>query len=114
MECTWDDDAMYGHGVRRKNSNITRSCWYVWQGVECDFVDNGGVFITKGWVVACDPHETILDDQLVEDHVELCILYYSIIVLTMMTIWKWPLVQTILNGYPFIEHLIAFNEIHIY
>ncbi len=30
-----------------------------------------------------------------------------------MTIWKWSLVQTILDGYPFIEHLISFNETHI-
>jgi hypothetical protein len=31
----------------------------------------------------------------------------------MMTIWKWPLAQTILDGYPFIKHFIAFNETHI-
>jgi hypothetical protein len=30
-----------------------------------------------------------------------------------MTFWKWPLVQTILNGYTFIKHLISFNETHI-
>jgi hypothetical protein len=30
-----------------------------------------------------------------------------------MTFWKWPLVQTILNGYTFINHLISFNETHI-
>jgi hypothetical protein len=32
---------------------------------------------------------------------------------TMMTIWKWPLVQIIPNGYPFIQNLISFNETHI-
>jgi len=31
----------------------------------------------------------------------------------MMTIWKWLLVQNILNGYPLKEHLIVFNEPHI-
>jgi hypothetical protein len=30
-----------------------------------------------------------------------------------MTIWKWSLAQTILDGYPLIEHLIAFIETHI-
>jgi hypothetical protein len=35
------------------------------------------------------------------------------IVSTMMTIWKWSLVQTILDGYPLIKHLISFNETHI-
>jgi hypothetical protein len=29
------------------------------------------------------------------------------------TIWKWPLAQTILDGYPLIDHLITFNETHI-
>ncbi len=31
----------------------------------------------------------------------------------MMTIWKWLLVQIILDGYPLIEHLISYNETHI-
>jgi len=30
-----------------------------------------------------------------------------------LTICKWPLAQTILDGYPFIKHFIAFHEIHI-
>jgi hypothetical protein len=46
---------MYGHGVRRTNSNIAGRCWFEWQGVECDLVDDGAVFIAKGWVVTCDP-----------------------------------------------------------
>jgi hypothetical protein len=55
----------------------------------------------------------LLDDWLGEDHVGLCILYYPMIMLAMMTIWKWPLAQKKFNGYPFIEHLISFNETHI-
>ncbi len=35
------------------------------------------------------------------------------IVSTMMTTWKWSLVKIILDGYPLIEHLVAFNETHI-
>jgi hypothetical protein len=64
-------------------------------------------------VVACDPHEAVLDDRLGEDHVGLCILYCPAIVSIVMTIWKWPLAQKILDGYPFIKHLITFNETHI-
>jgi hypothetical protein len=64
-------------------------------------------------VVACDPHEAIFDDRLGEDHVGLCILYFLAIMSTMMTIWKWLLVQTILDGHPLKEHLMAFNETHI-
>jgi hypothetical protein len=30
-----------------------------------------------------------------------------------MIIWKWLLAQTILDGYPLKENLIAFNETHI-
>jgi len=81
--------------------------------VECDLVDDAGVFFAKGHVVACDPQETILDDRLGKDHVGLCILYCPTIVPTMMTIWKWPLAQTIFDGYPLIKHLISFNETHI-
>jgi hypothetical protein len=76
-------------------------------------VDDARVFLTKGCVVACDPHEAILNDWFKEDHVGLCILYCPTTVLAMMTIWKWPLAQTILDGYTFIEHLISFNETHI-
>ncbi len=47
------------------------------------------------------------------DHVRLCILYCLMIVSIVMTIWKWLLAQIILDGYPFIEHLISFNETHI-
>ncbi len=50
------------------------------EGVECDLVDNGGVFFVKDWVVACDLQEVILNDQLEEDHVGLCILYYLVTV----------------------------------
>jgi hypothetical protein len=31
----------------------------------------------------------------------------------MMTIWKWPLFQTIFHGYLVREHLLMYNESHI-
>jgi len=55
-------------------------------------VDDVRVFLAKGCVVTCDPHEAVLDDQLGEGHVLLCILYYLAIVSVTMTIWTWPLV----------------------
>jgi hypothetical protein len=76
-------------------------------------VDNVGVFLAKGHVVACDPYESILDDWLGKDHVGLCILYCPTTMSKLMTIWKWSVAQTILDGYPFIKHLISFNETHI-
>jgi hypothetical protein len=63
-------------------------------------VDDAGVFLAKGCVVTCDPQEVVLDDWLGEDHVGLYIFYCLSIMSTMMTIWKWPLTWTILNGYP--------------
>jgi hypothetical protein len=104
---------LLGHGVRGRNSNILGRCRFEWQGIECDIVDNVGEFLAKGHVVACDPQESILDDWLGKDHVGLCILYCPTTMSELMTIWKWSLAQTILDGYPFIEHLISFNEIHI-
>jgi hypothetical protein len=52
------------------NSNITRRHQSEWWRAKCDLVDNGGVFIAKGWAVACDP-------WLGEDHVGFCFLYLS-------------------------------------
>ncbi len=108
-----NDDIIYGNGVKGKKSNIVGRCRFEWQGAKCDLVVNGGVFIVKGRMVACDPHEAIIDDRFGEDHVGLCILYYLATILVVMTIWKWPLAQTILNGYSLKEHFIAFNETYI-
>ncbi len=60
-----NSDEVYGHGVRGTNSNIIGKCQFKWRGVECDPLDDGGVFITKGWVVACDPQEVILDHKII-------------------------------------------------
>ena len=108
-----NDDIVHGHGVKGSNSNIVGRCQFEWRGTKCNLIDDVGVFFAKGHVVTCDPQEVVLDDRLGEDHVGLCILYCPMIVLAMMTIWKWPLAQTILDGYTFIEHLISFNETHI-
>ncbi len=82
------DDAKYGDGLTERNSNVVRKQRFEWRGIKCDILGDNGVFIRKGWVVACDPHETILDNQLGEDHVGLYILYCLGIVSTMMTIWR--------------------------
>jgi hypothetical protein len=86
---------------------------FEWRGAKCDIVDDGGVFIKEGWVVAYDPHEIVLDNQLGEAHVGLCILYCLEIVSTLMTIWRWSLAQTIIDMYALRKHLITFNETHI-
>jgi len=39
---------MHGHGVKRINSNIVGRHQFKWRRANCDFVDNGRDFITKG------------------------------------------------------------------
>jgi hypothetical protein len=48
--------------VKKRNSNVVGRQRFEWQGAKCDLVVNNGVFIIKGWVVACDPQEVIFDD----------------------------------------------------
>jgi hypothetical protein len=48
--------------VRGKKSNVVRRQRFEWRGAECDLVDDGGVFIAKGRVVACDPQEVVFYD----------------------------------------------------
>jgi hypothetical protein len=58
--------------------------------------------------------EVILDDILGEDHVGLTILYYPQNISGVMTIWKWPLIQTIINGNSLHALLCSYdkNSIH--
>ncbi len=41
--------------MKGTNSNIAGRCQSEWQGAEYDLVNDGGVFIVKGQVVACSP-----------------------------------------------------------
>jgi hypothetical protein len=67
----------------------------VWQGVECELVDDVGLFIASGHVIASDPKEAVLDNQLGEDHVGVSILYCPNYISTVITIgsvhWHKPL-----------------------
>jgi hypothetical protein len=69
-------------------------------------VDDVGLFIVSGHVIACDPREAVLDNKLGEDHVGVSILYCLNNVLEVMTTWKWPLAQTIMDGYS-LKQLLA-------
>jgi hypothetical protein len=64
-------------------------------------------------VIACDPREVIFDNQLGEDHVGVSILYCLTNVSTIMTIWKLPLVQKIVDGYSLKQLLISYDENNI-
>jgi hypothetical protein len=71
------------------------------------------MFITSGHVIACDPREAILDNQLSEDHVGVSILYYLNNISIVMMIWKWLLVQTILDRYSLKQLFVFYDENNI-
>jgi len=54
--------------------------------VECELVDDVGLFVTSGHVIACDLREAILDNQFGEDHVSVSILYCPNNISAVMTI----------------------------
>lgn len=66
-----------------------------------------GLFIASGHVIACDPRGAILDNKLGEDHLGVSILYCPNNVLKVMTTWKWPLTQTIMDGYSLRQFLVS-------
>ncbi len=47
---------------KRRNSCIPSKGRFVWWGAECELVDDVGLFIAGGHVIACDPREVILDN----------------------------------------------------
>jgi hypothetical protein len=81
-------DERYAEDRGVGNLNITRRCRSQWRGVECDLLDDDGIFIAKRQVIAFNPMKVVFDDRIGEDHVGLCIFYCFGIVSTIMTIWK--------------------------
>ncbi len=76
-------------------------------------MEDVGFFVTNGHVVTCDPRDAIFYNELGEDHVKVSILYYSNNISAIMTIWKWLLAQTIVDGYSLKQLLLSYNECNI-
>ncbi len=96
-----------------RNSRIPLKGRFAQQGAKHELVDDVGLFIASGHVIACDPRETIVDNLLGEDHVKMSILYCLNNILAVMTIWKWPLAQTIVDGYSLKQLLVFYDENNI-
>jgi hypothetical protein len=47
---------------KRRKSCISSKGKFVWQGVECELVDDVGLFVTSDRVITCDPREAIIDN----------------------------------------------------
>jgi hypothetical protein len=67
----------------------------------------------KGCVMACNSKEAILDEILGDDHVSLTIFYYPKDISMIMTIWKWLLSQTTMEGFSLKELLLSYDESYI-
>ncbi len=76
-------------------------------------MDDVVLFVGSGCVIACDPREVVLDNKLGEDHVEMSILYCPNNISVVMTIWKWPLAQTIVDGYSLRQIFVSYDECNI-
>ncbi len=75
-------------GNERRNSHILAKGRYSQHSVECDLLDDGGIFIANGHVITYDAKEVVLNNQLNEDHVGVSIFYCPSNVSMVMTIWK--------------------------
>jgi len=84
-----------------------------WHGKEYDLLDDEGVFLMKGCVTVSDPRESILDDILGHDHDGLTIFYLHGDILAIMTIWKWSLIQTTMEGFLLKEFLLSYDENYV-
>ncbi len=67
----------------------------------------------KGHVMVFDMKEAILDNILGHDHVGLTILYCLRDILAVLTIWKWSLAQTIMEGFLLKELLLSYDESYV-
>jgi hypothetical protein len=85
-----------------------------WHRKECDLQDREGDFLLKGHVTKFDPREAILDNIIGDYHVDLTILYCLGNISMIMTIWKWLLVQTTMEGFLLKELLLSYDESYIH
>jgi hypothetical protein len=93
--------------------NISPIRCYGWQGKECGLQDYDGTFVVKGHVMASDLKEVILDDITGEGHIHLTIFYCPRDISTIMTIWKWQLIQTILNDTSLHAFLCSYDKSYV-
>ncbi len=84
-----------------------------WRGRKCELVNHIGKMIVEGRIVTCDPKKLILDNNLGEIDVGVTILSCANDRSQIMSIWRWPLSQTIIDGHCLLSFLIAYDEHHV-
>ncbi len=74
-----------GHG---RNTNVPSLRQCSWRGTKCGVANVEFFFVAREQVIASDPKEVVLDDDLGEDHVGLLNLCCPNDISTIMSIWK--------------------------
>ncbi len=72
------------------------------RGKKCELVNHVGEIIVEKRIVTYDPREPILDDNPGETNVGVIIFNYLKDQSQIISIWRWSLSQTILDGHFFI------------
>jgi hypothetical protein len=72
-----------------------------------------GEIIVERRIVTYDPREPILDDNLGETNVRVIIFNYLKDQSHIMSIWRWPLSQTILKGHSLSSLLATYDKHHV-
>ncbi len=85
----------------------------IWHRTERDLQDLEGVFLAKRHMMASNLREAILDNILGDDDVNLTIVYCPGNISIVMIIWKWPLVQTTMEGFSLKEFLLLYDESYV-
>ncbi len=81
-----------------------------WCGKKCDVVNHVGENIAGGKIITCDLREPVPNEDLGENHVEVTILSCPNDKSQIMTSWRWPLSQTIIDYHCLSLLLIVYDE----
>ncbi len=84
-----------------------------WHGRKCGLVNHVGEMIAEGRIIVCDLRKLVLDNNLGETNVGVTMLNYPNDRSQIMLIWRWPLLQTILDGHFLLSLFIAYDEHHV-
>jgi hypothetical protein len=84
-----------------------------WCGKKCDVVNHVEEKIVGGKITTCDPKEPIHNEDLGENHVVVTILSCPNHKSQIMTSWRWPLSQTIIDCHCLLLLLVVYDEHHV-
>jgi hypothetical protein len=71
-----------------------------------------GEMIAERWIVISNPRELILDEDLGKTNVGVTILRCENDKTQIMSIWRWPLSQIVLDGHCLLSLLTTYDEHH--